>query len=71
MHTITSPTGVSVTKELTSEELRALQASNYFTVKPNAYRDKTFEDMKFTLDDKKPAKPRVHIGGDTCISCEG
>jgi len=70
MHTITSPTGVTVTQELTSEQLHNLQQLNYFTVK-NAHKDRTFEDIEFTLDDKKPAKPRVHIGGDTCISCEG
>jgi hypothetical protein len=70
MHTITSPTGVSVTKELTEEQVKVLQADKYYTV-VNAHKDRTFEDIDFKLDDKKPAKPRVHIGGDTCISCEG
>jgi hypothetical protein len=67
MHTITSPTGATVTKELTEEKLQELQADNYFTVK-----DRTFEDIEFKLEDtSKPTKPRIHIGGDTCISCEG
>jgi hypothetical protein len=70
MHTITSPTGVSVTKELTEEEVKVLQASNYFTVKPNAYRDKTFEDIDFKLEDtSKPSKPRIHISDTGCESC--
>ena len=67
MHTIISPTKVSVTKELTEEKLQELQADNYFIVK-----DRTFEDIEFKLEDtSKPARPRVHIAGDTCISCEG
>jgi hypothetical protein len=32
MHTITSPTGASVTKELTEEKLEALQADNYYKI---------------------------------------
>lgn len=32
------------------------------------------EEIDFDLpeiEEKKPAKPKIHIGGDTCVSCEG
>jgi hypothetical protein len=65
MHTITSPTGASVTKKLTEEKLQELQADNYFTVK-----DRTFEDIEFKLEDtSKPTKPRIHISDTGCESC--
>jgi hypothetical protein len=69
MHTITSPTGVSVTKELTEEELEKLQADKYFIVKS----DRTFEDIDFTLPDVegKASKPKIHNSDSVCLSCEG
>jgi hypothetical protein len=68
MHTITSPTGVTVTKELTEAEVQKLQADNYFTVK-----DRTFEDIDFKLPkvEGKASKPKIHNSDSVCLSCEG
>jgi len=70
MHTITSPTGVSITKELTEEELHNLQQLNYFDVK-NADKNRTFEDVDFRLPDVggRSSKPRIHISDNGCESC--
>jgi hypothetical protein len=70
MHTITSPTGASVTKELTEEKLQELQADNYFTV-INATKDRTLEDVDFQLPDVggQSSKPRIHISDNGCESC--
>jgi hypothetical protein len=67
MHTITSPTGVSVTKELTEAEVQELQADNYFTVK-----DRNLEDFDFKLPkvEGKASKPRIHVSDSVCESCQ-
>jgi hypothetical protein len=59
LYTITSPTGNSVTKELTADEVERLQADNYFTV-TKEYTD-PFSDQPL----------RVHIKQrpEECQSC--
>jgi hypothetical protein len=80
MHTITSPTGVSVTKELTEDEVRQLQATNYFNVKTSETFEGEDSSLKQAFDgtiefdlpvigEEKAAKPRIHISDNGCESC--
>ena len=79
MHTITSPTGVSVTKELTEDEVRQLQATNYFNVKTSEIFEGEDSSLKQAFDEATfelptiegvASAPRVHVGESVCIDCE-
>ena len=58
-YTITSPTGITITKDLTDEQLHNLQQLNYYTVNRNENKDRTFEDIDFDLPVVKDGL-RVH-----------